>query len=78
MHNFSEVLATQISSEARGKVPNMTLYDRRDTTVYYAPYNQSASIIAFTSAMPRQRDSVTAACVSSPTACRAAVSKPSR
>ncbi|WP_290378911.1 DUF4369 domain-containing protein [Paramuribaculum intestinale] len=61
MHNFSEVLATQISSEARGKVPNMTLYDRRDTTVYYAPYNQSASIIAFTSAMPRQRDSVTAA-----------------
>lgn len=61
MHNFSEVLATQISSDAHGKVPNMTLYDRRDTTVYYAPYNQSASIIAFASAAPQQRDSVTAA-----------------
>lgn len=57
MHNFSESLATQISSEARGKVTNMTLYDRRDTTVYFAPYNQSASLLAFLSVRPAQRDS---------------------
>lgn len=58
MQNFMATISNQLTAEARANVASMALFDRRDTTIRYAPSRQTVSLLAFVGPDRSMRDSV--------------------
>lgn len=58
MQNFGSLLSRQVSSEAHGDVPSMSVYAGPDSLIRLTPMRQSYALLAFTSEKRQGRDSL--------------------
>lgn len=59
MQNYGALLSSQVSSDARSKIPTISIYAGGDTLARLQPSRHSCSLLAVMGTTSRQRDSIT-------------------